>query len=171
LIHIVHATAASECGRGRCLRVVRRRDRVAARAFLNRLSAKTVQARYLSSWSSLEGLLGDREAQRLVIRNEAQHVVLAAVEGGEIRGIGEFLVEAGGVAELALVVEDAAQRRGIGRSLLGRLEQLARKRGISAFTGDMGYANTRALRLLRQTGRPLRVQVGYGGLRFSLLLE
>ena len=74
-------------------------------------------------------------------------------------------------AELALVVEDAFQRCGIGRSLLRQLERLARKRGIRAFTGDMAYGNARMLALLRGTGRGFQTQLGYGSLRFQLPLD
>jgi GNAT superfamily N-acetyltransferase len=93
-----------------------------------------------------------------------------AVDGTEIRGIGEFVSEQVDRADLALVVEDAFQGCGIGRSLFRTLEQLAREHGIRAFTGDMAYGNARAAALLRGTGRGLRLQVGYGSLHFTLRL-
>jgi GNAT superfamily N-acetyltransferase len=144
---------------------------VAVRTFLSRLSPNTVRARYLSSWTSLAGPLGDGEAQRLVDRSQARHVVVLAFDADEIRGIGEFVETAGSAAELALVVEDAAQRRGIGRSLFQRLRRLAHRRGIRAFTGDVRYSNTPALQFLRATGTPLRTTLGYSALEFCLLLE
>jgi GNAT superfamily N-acetyltransferase len=140
------------------------------RAFFDRLSPSTVQARYLSPPRSLAGEAGDPELKRLLDRNAAEHVVVLAVEGREVRGIGEFIDEDAQRAELALVVEDAFQRCGIGRSLLRQLERLARKRGIRAFTGDMAYGNARMLALLRGTGRGLQMQLGYGSLQFQLPL-
>src|SRR5438132_890417 len=68
-------------------RVARAGDRSAVRAFLDRLSPSTVQARFLSPARSLTGLLGDHELKRLFDRNEAEHVVVLAVDGTEIRGI------------------------------------------------------------------------------------
>jgi GNAT superfamily N-acetyltransferase len=146
-------------------------DRAALRAFLDRLSLRTVQARYLSPPVALSGPLADRELERILGRNEAQHTVMLAVDGAAIRGVGEFLAEQVDRAELALVVEDAFQGRGIGRSLLRTLEQLARARGIRAFTGDIAHDNSRAAAMLRRTGRQLQLQVGYGSLRFSLSLD
>ncbi|MDQ6673818.1 MAG: GNAT family N-acetyltransferase, partial [Chloroflexota bacterium] len=60
---------------------------------------------------------------------------------------------------------------GVGRSLLRRLEQLALARGIPTFTGDIGHGNSRAMALLRATGRSLQTQFSYGSLQFRLLLE
>jgi GNAT superfamily N-acetyltransferase len=153
------------------LRMARTSDRAAVLAFLNRLSANTLQARYMSSWNHLAGELADRETDRLLDTNESRHVVLVASDGAEIRGIGEFVVEgAAHAAELAMVVEDGFQHRGLGGLLFRRLEQIARARGIRAFTGDVRYGNDRVHRLLRRTGNPLREQLGYGGVRFTLNL-
>src|SRR5207249_718276 len=107
--------------------------------------------------------------QRLLDGDASRHVVVVAVDGADIRAVGEFVVEsAASEAELALVVEDDFQRRGIGQLLLRRLERLARERGIAALTGDVGYANQRVQRLIHRTRLPLRVQPAYGVIRFSL---
>jgi ribosomal protein S18 acetylase RimI-like enzyme len=96
-------------------------------------------------------------------------VVLVAADDTGIHGIGEFVAEPGGrSAELALVVEDAFQSRGMGPRLYRQLEEHARSRRISAFTGDMQYTNARAQRLLRRSGTLLSLQPGGGSLRFHL---
>ena len=164
------ASPCSPCSRRLRFRIARDRDRGAVRAFLDRLSPSTVGLRYLSAPRSLAGPAGDPELRRLLGRNEAEHVVVLAVDGRQVRGIGEFVAEPAQRAELALLVEDAFQGCGIGRSLFRRLERVARGRGIQAFTGDMAYGNARALALLRWTGRPLETQVSYGSLRFQLRL-
>jgi GNAT superfamily N-acetyltransferase len=153
------------------LRVARPGDHASVREFLERLSSRTIQARYLLAVSSLAGPLADRETQRLLDRDLTRHVVVVAVEADAIRGIGEFVAnEAMQFAEVGLVVEDAFQHRGIGRALYRRLESLARRRGIQAFTGDVHQGNTRVHQLLRAIGRPLRVQPGYASSRFVLAL-
>jgi GNAT superfamily N-acetyltransferase len=151
------------------LRLARAEDRPAIRAFLDRLSPDTVKARYLSPLVSLTGLLGDREVVRLLERSTAERVVLLAVDGSEVRGIGEFVKDAE-QAELALVVEDDFQGRGIGGSLLRELEQRARDEGILAFTGDVAYGNWRMTALLRRPGRKVQVQPSVGSMQFSLPL-
>lgn len=57
-----------------------------------------------------------------------------AVSGGEIVGQAMY-VRSENEAEVAVVVEDAWQRRGIGTLLLAELAALAGRRGIGAFTG------------------------------------
>jgi GNAT superfamily N-acetyltransferase len=151
-------------------RVARADDRGAVRAFLGRLSHSTVKARYWRAMN-LAGPSGDREVNRLLRRNEARHVVVLAVDGAEVRGIGELFGEHIGRADLGLVVEDAYQGRGIGRVLLRTLEKIALNRGIRAFTGDMAYGNDRATALLRGSGRPLQTHVGSGGVQFTLVLQ
>jgi len=119
----------------------------------------------------LAGPSGERELNRLLAANAAKHVVMLAVDGADVRGIGELFNQPIGRAELGLVVEDAFQGRGIGRALLRRLTRLALARGIRAFTGDMAHGNARAVALLQRTGRPLKTQVVSGGVQFTLVLQ
>jgi GNAT superfamily N-acetyltransferase len=146
-------------------------DRVALHAFLGRLSQSTVAARYLQRTLNLAGPSGDREVDRLLGRRHAGHVVLLAMDGADVRGIGELFSQGLNRADLGVVVEDAFQGRGIGRALLRTLEKVALNRGIRALTGDMAYGNARAVALLRGTGRPIRTQVGSGGVSFTLTLQ
>jgi GNAT superfamily N-acetyltransferase len=144
-------------------------DRDNVRAFLGRLSASTLKARYLGGLPTLTGSLADHESQRLLDSDQSVHVVVLADEAADIRGIGEFVIDTSGRgADLALVVEDEFQHQGIGEALLRRLEQLALERGVTHFTGDVGYGNERVLRLLRRAGRPLRLQAEYGAIHFRL---
>ena len=53
-------------------------------------------------------------------------------------------------AEIALTVEDAWQRRGIGRKLVRRLGVLAARRGFDAFVATIHPDNRAALALLHQ---------------------
>jgi GNAT superfamily N-acetyltransferase len=153
------------------LRVIQADDRDAVRAFLGRLSPDTVRARYLQPSMNLAGPSGERELNRLLADNNGKHVVLLALEGPKIRGIGELFTLPLQRADLGLVVEDAAQGRGVGRVLLRALVQFALRRGIRALTGDMAYGNERAIALLRGTGRQLQLQVGGGGVQFALVLQ
>jgi GNAT superfamily N-acetyltransferase len=133
-------------------RIAQRSDRAALGAFFGRLSPETVLARYISPV------------------NEAEHVVLLAVDGGEVRGVGEFVREGAAHAGLAMLVEDAYQHRHIGRGLFLKLEELALERGIQAFTGDVGTGNLRVARMLTRTGRRLQTRLGYASTEFMLQL-
>src|SRR6266487_3052017 len=142
------------------LRLAHANDEGNVHAFLARLSARTVQSRYLGPLKTLEGSLGNREAQRLLDGNQRRHVVVVTDASARIRGIGEFFVDDSGVsAELALVVEDRFQGRGLGELLYSRLQQLARELGIAQFTGDVSYGNRVVTNMLRRTRRRLRPPV------------
>jgi ribosomal protein S18 acetylase RimI-like enzyme len=148
-------------------------DRRAVRAFLERLSTATVQARYLSAWTSLSGPSAEQEVRRLLDRDPDRHVVLVVTDGPEIRAVGEFVVEGPDHADVALMVEDGFQRAGIGRRLFRRLEELATRRGVTTFTADVAMSNLRMQNMLRSAGRPLHSQFGAGAgqLRFSIRLR
>jgi GNAT superfamily N-acetyltransferase len=153
------------------LRVARASDASDVRAFLGRLSARTLQARYLGALQTMEGPRGVSEAQRLLDGDQRRHVIVVTEMSAHVRGIGEFFIEASGEsAELALVVEDNFQGRGIGQLLYCRLEKLARELGIAEFTGDIANGNQLVVSLLRKTGRPLRLELHRGTIRFTLAL-
>ena len=77
-----------------------------------------------------------------------QWAVVAAV-GDEVVGIARYdRLQAGDEAELAILIEDAWQGRGLGRRLLARLIAEAGRRRIGAFTATVLGDNRPALRLL-----------------------
>jgi len=151
---------------------VRDGDRPAVRAFLTRLSPETRRARYLGPVQFEDHAL-EREVRRLQGTDTRVHPVLIARDGDEVRGIGEYVVDAAdqGRAELALVVEDAFQRRGLGTLLFLNLEEHALQRGIRAFTGEVGNDNYRVLALLRKARRTLRIEAAYASSYFELNLR
>jgi GNAT superfamily N-acetyltransferase len=146
--------------------------RVAVGDFLARLSPATRQARYLGP-VELEGPSRERELRRLQSSDAVLHTVLLAMDGDEVRGIGEYVVESTQAdrAEVALVVEDGLQGRGIGTSLFLDLEQHARRHGIKAFTGEVANDNHRVVVMLRNAGRPLQIRPGYASSHFELTLR
>lgn len=80
---------------------------------------------------------------------EARGVVLVAVRDRLVVGCLE-LVECGpaSTADLAVLVEDAWQGKGIGGTLLSAAQPLVRGLGIDAVTFSVEAANTRARRLM-----------------------
>ena len=82
---------------------------------------------------------------------------LAAVADGEIVAVARYMRRPGEeTAELAVVVADEWQGRGLGRLVLRRLAGLARSRCIRAFTGTMLGDNRPMLELLRSVSPGLR---------------
>jgi len=162
--------SATPCGPQVQFRRAHVSDSDAIRAFLSRLSASTVQSRFLSPATCMLEEWRDGEVRRMLDANSSKHVVILAVHGREVRGIGESVSEDGGDADIGLVVEDRFQGRGIGKSLFRTLERLAVQRGVRAFTGEIAYGNARALAMLRGTGRRFHAQASYGTVSFTLPL-
>jgi GNAT superfamily N-acetyltransferase len=75
---------------------------------------------------------------------------IAALYGDAIVAVARYARGPGTpVAEVAVTVADAWQRRGLGRLLMRRLGRLARRRGIRVFVGTIAGENLAAVRLLR----------------------
>src|SRR5215469_4391352 len=151
------------------LRSIHSRDCQRIRAFLHRLSLATVKARYLGG-PPLTGFAAEREVTRLLGRDRTHHTVLVAVAEDEIRGIAEYVEEAPGRAELAIVVEDEYQGRGIGKRLFRALVRRAKAHDIQIFTGDVATGNHRVIAKLRRGGQGVRTHLSYGSVRFEILL-
>jgi GNAT superfamily N-acetyltransferase len=84
----------------------------------------------------------------LAIPSEADPAAMVALIHGEVVGCANFADTRPREAELALVVEDAWQRQGIGRALLTGLVEEARRRNVEVFNATILGVNSRALRFL-----------------------
>jgi ribosomal protein S18 acetylase RimI-like enzyme len=78
-------------------------------------------------------------------------VTLVAQHGEEVVAMANLLVE-GDLGEVALLVEDAWQRRGVGTALLRRLLGYARKAGSAAVVSHSRAENVAMQRTLRRIG-------------------
>jgi GNAT superfamily N-acetyltransferase len=117
-------------------------DEDGLRAMLSRLSRETIHKRFhlpmphVPEWMLVYLVDVDHDY------NEA----LVALIGGEIVGHAIYARQEPREAEMAIVVEDRWQSRGIGRLLLSRLAEEAGRRGIESFTGAVLGENRDALR-------------------------
>jgi acetyltransferase len=74
-------------------------------------------------------------------------------ERSQILGVSRYYLHPEtGSAEFALVVEDAQQRKGLGRHLLGRLIGIARERGVRRLVGQVLRENAPMLALTAALG-------------------
>jgi len=73
---------------------------------------------------------------------------LVALDRDEIVAVARYHTVADGEAEVAIIVEDAWQRRGLGREMMQHLAAIARVRGLRSFTGSMLADNKPATALL-----------------------
>ena len=87
------------------------------------------------------------------------HVALVALidEDGRsvIAGGGRYIVVQPGQAEIAFVVVDEYQGRGIGRALMRHLTSIASAAGLRTFIAEVLPENTAMLQLFKTSGLPL----------------
>ena len=141
------------------LRRATARDAPALRHFYLELSARTLYRRFMTPTPRLpEGTL----AYLTDVGRLDREVVVATV-AGRIVGEGRYHRFAGTRdAEIALVVADDWQGRGIGPALSNRLAGLASQRGVEAFTGSM-LADNQAARSVLGSAAPGAMQRVRGG--------
>jgi GNAT superfamily N-acetyltransferase len=117
---------------------------------LRRLHARLSQKSRYRRFMTATPRLSERSLAYLVDVDHAGREALVAEVGGEILAEARYHRAPGSTdAEIAVVVEDAWQRRGIGRILVERLADRARRRGVRAFTGSMLAENVPAAAGLR----------------------
>jgi len=157
-------------------------DADALMALRQRLSEETVRRRFLRPQPPCD----PQFAFALANVDQQQRVAIAAVPAPDARGpilaVGRFHADADSAAadgdgergprraELALLVEDAYQRQGLGRALLQRIVDEAAQRALGVLYGYTLYDNRPALRLLRTSGHPLHV-AWHGGDVLSIELS
>ena len=131
-------------------------DRVPLADAFMRLSDQSRFQRFLGP----KPRLSERELDYLTDVDHVNHEALVAIDEttGQIVGVGRYATGHGGgtVADLALVVVDAWQRRGIGHALAARLVERARANDMTALTGSTLAGNRPARALLHRLGFRVR---------------
>lgn len=136
------------------LRLVRPEDRDRLRAGFGQLSPESRYLRFMGR----KAALSDAELTSLTTLDGENRFAIGAVrpeldgEVGEGLGIARFARVPGepDVAEAAIAVVDAVQRRGLGSLLLRRLAAAARERGVRRFRGEILLRNEPMRRLLEE---------------------
>ncbi|MCY7396523.1 MAG: GNAT family N-acetyltransferase [Nocardioides sp.] len=103
--------------------------------------------------------LSERDVARFTQVDHVQRVALVLILQGRMIAVGRFDVVRDGEAEVAFLVEDAHQGRGIAQLLLEHLAQAAREREIDKFVAEVLPDNTRMIQIFREAG--YRVASGY----------
>ena len=155
------------------LRALRDSDRSELVALFNRCSPESIRFRFLRLITSLPDSLLDQ----LVSVDGSKHVAIVVTkpENADERvvAIGRYyaLDERPEVAEVAFLVEDQMQKRGIGTILLDTLAEIARLHSITRFSADVLADNRTMLSVFRKAGYALSSSVSYGvtHLEFSIL--
>ncbi|WP_236579699.1 GNAT family N-acetyltransferase [Streptomyces sp. HM190] len=139
-------------------------DLRAARAMHERCSARTLSMRY-------HGPVGDADRYlKHLLSPRFGRTLAAQTTSGRLVGLGHLLWD-GDETEIALLVEDAWQRRGIGSELLRRLVAMAGDAGCANVYVVTQSSNTGMVAAMRALGLPLDYQVEEGTLVITARLE
>lgn len=139
-------------------------DLAAARAMHERCSPHTLRMRY-------HGPVGDADRYlNHLLSPRFGRTLAAQTASGRIVGLGHLLWD-GDETEVALIVEDAWQRRGIGGALLARLVAMAAEAGCAHVYAVTQASNTGMVAAMRALGLPLDYQIEEGTLVVTARLD
>ena len=152
------------------LRPVRMADEDRLQAFLYRLSDETIYHRFLCH----KRCHSDADTRALVDVDPAMSAALVAEteEGAEIVALGRYdLDPATGYADVAFVVLDSYQGKGLGAAVFNRLVEIARKSDVRGFTADVLVNNGRMLAIFGKSGFPVESHLESGVYRVRVSFE
>jgi acyl-CoA synthetase (NDP forming)/GNAT superfamily N-acetyltransferase len=110
------------------------------------------QTRYYRFFGPLKRL-SDRELHRFTHVDHDTRVAFVVLLGEQVVAVGRYDRLPGTVdAEVAFLVEDAHQGRGLGSVLLEHLAAAGRERGIERFVAEVLAQNSRMVRVFRDAG-------------------
>ncbi|MCX4776734.1 GNAT family N-acetyltransferase [Streptomyces sp. NBC_01264] len=139
-------------------------DLPAARAMHDRCSERTLGLRYHGPVSDADRYLGHLLSPRF------GRTLAATTASGKLVALGHLLWD-GDETEVALLIEDDWQRRGIGSELLGRLIGMAVEAGCDSVYAVTQASNTGMVAAMRGLGLPLDYQIEEGTLVITARLD
>jgi acetyltransferase len=146
------------------VRPIRPDDAERLRAMHGRLSPETVYMRFFSMVRTLSA----RDVERLTNVDHDERVALIALLRDEMIGVARYArLPATHDAEVAVVVEDAHQGRGLGPVLLEHLTVAAGERGVERFTASVLPGNRRMLDVFTSFGFDITRQLAEGYVELS----
>ncbi|MEU0564074.1 GNAT family N-acetyltransferase [Nonomuraea sp. NPDC005983] len=151
---------------GTQIRPVSSDDEESVRRFLAGLSLHTQTLRFFTGIGCPAAAL-----VRALLATDERRDVLVAVQEGEI--VGHAMSYRGGVAdvEIAIVVTDQCQGRGLGRRLIERLLYRAAVRGATTVGMDVMGENRRVLGMIRRLWPEARMTVSSGLVEVTAILQ
>jgi RimJ/RimL family protein N-acetyltransferase len=135
-------------------RSIRPEDASDLQAFHRRLSDETVRNRFFG----VHRELSDQEARRFTSLTAGEETAVVGTFNGQIIAVGRSVrLGAGDAAEVAFVVEDGYQHRGIGTTLLALLARFGWADGLRRFIADTFSGNRPMLDVFMHTPHAVTV--------------
>ena len=134
------------------LRPIRPSDADRLVAFYDRVSPESKYLRFFAPYPKLS----DRDVRRFTQVDYVDRVALIVTLGEEMIAVGRYERIDSNEAEVAFLIEDAHQGRGIGQLLLEHLAEAARERGITKFVAEVLPQNRRMAQVFADAGYRLK---------------
>jgi GNAT superfamily N-acetyltransferase len=148
-------------GRQLDIRAYRPNDQDALTAAVARMSSESLYRRFFT----VKRHFSERERDFFLNVDFVDHVAVMAwmEEAGRpvIVGGGRYVVVEPGKAEVAFVVIDEYQGRGIGTALMRHLAAIARAAGLQALVAEVLPGNRSMLKVFEQSGLPMTATEEY----------
>ncbi len=135
-------------GRTAHIRPIRPDDERLLVEFYARVSDESKYYRFFAPMPTLS----ERDVHRFTHVDHVRRVAFVVLLGGRIIAVGRYEGTEDGEAEVAFLVQDDQQGRGIGQILLEHLAQAGRERGMERFTADVLPDNQAMIRTFRDAG-------------------
>ena len=148
------------------LRPIRPTDAAALIAFHAGLSRETIHRRFFNQHQTLSAI----EAEHFTVVDYHDRFALLALIGTAIVGVARYERHDTNAAEVAFVVADEYQGRGLGSLLLSHLAAAARDEGIETFDADTLADNGAMLSVFHHSGFPARTTMLDGVVHLVLCL-
>ncbi len=117
-------------------------------AFYERVSPESKYLRFFAPYPRLSA----RDVKRFTEVDYVDRVAFILTLGDEMIGVGRFDRTENDQAEVAFLIEDAHQGRGIAQLLLEHLAEAARERGITGFVAEVLPENRRMAQVFADAG-------------------
>ena len=135
-------------GATRHVRPITVEDADRLRAFHQSLSPETVYFRFFAPYP----VLSQRDVERFTTVDYVDRVALIALVGDDIVGVVRYDRIGPDDAEIAFVVRDDHQGRGLGSVLLEHIASAGRERGLRRFTAEVLPNNRKMLAVFEEAG-------------------
>ncbi|MUL42966.1 GNAT family N-acetyltransferase [Streptomonospora sp. PA3] len=149
------------------LRPITPDDAELLRAFHSRLSPETIYYRFFAPYPKLSA----RDVERFTNVDYDNRVALIATISDVMVAVVRYDKVAPDEAEVAFVVEDAHQGRGLASVLLEHIAAAALERGVRRFIADVLPENRRMTNVFREAGYTAQQSFDEGVIRLTLDLE
>ena len=122
------------------------------RDFFYALSDESLYRRFMS----MQRYMPHERLRRFVVIDHTKEMAILAVrkqrDEENVIGLGQYISDSPDIAEVALVVRDDYQNKGVGMELLSYLTYLAKRRGLIGFTAEVLTENRPMLHLFEKMG-------------------